>query len=72
MQRERRKLPETARNCWNPLELAGTVEEPPLRTLRCRPMQGEHVQSPRGALSGPPLCRPLLGRSACLSRCGRA
>eukprot|EP00969_Alexandrium_andersonii_P122974 5435515-Alexandrium_andersonii.AAC.1 len=34
-ERERRKLLEAARNCWNPLEPAGTAEDPPLRTLRC-------------------------------------
>eukprot|EP00969_Alexandrium_andersonii_P148427 6560573-Alexandrium_andersonii.AAC.1 len=36
-ERERRKMLDATRNCWKPLEPAGTAEDPPLRTLRCRP-----------------------------------
>eukprot|EP00969_Alexandrium_andersonii_P325417 14379260-Alexandrium_andersonii.AAC.1 len=33
----RDSLLQTARNCWNPLEPAGTAEDLPLRPLRGRP-----------------------------------
>eukprot|EP00969_Alexandrium_andersonii_P119013 5262103-Alexandrium_andersonii.AAC.1 len=39
---------ETTRNCWNPLEPAGSAVGPPLRTLWCRPKRG---QSPRLEIS---------------------
>eukprot|EP00969_Alexandrium_andersonii_P351165 15434842-Alexandrium_andersonii.AAC.1 len=42
--REHRKLLETVRNCRNPLEPPGTAEDPPLRTLRCRPMINNNYQ----------------------------
>eukprot|EP00969_Alexandrium_andersonii_P180841 7991396-Alexandrium_andersonii.AAC.1 len=45
--RERRKLLETAQNCWTPLEPAGSVEDPSLRTRRCRPNPAHKSHSPR-------------------------
>eukprot|EP00969_Alexandrium_andersonii_P261058 11541025-Alexandrium_andersonii.AAC.1 len=39
-----RKLLEAARKCWNPLEPAGTAEDHPMRTLRCRPKSGNPVE----------------------------
>eukprot|EP00969_Alexandrium_andersonii_P020845 910391-Alexandrium_andersonii.AAC.1 len=37
------RLLQTARNCWNPLEPAGTAEDPPLRTL---PVSYTHLTLP--------------------------
>eukprot|EP00969_Alexandrium_andersonii_P054347 2391953-Alexandrium_andersonii.AAC.1 len=47
---ESRKLLEAARNCWNPVEPAGIVEDPPPRTLRCRP---SHLAELAGLLTQP-------------------
>eukprot|EP00969_Alexandrium_andersonii_P130041 5749044-Alexandrium_andersonii.AAC.1 len=34
-----RKRFEAARNCWNLLKPVGTVKDPPLRALQCRPIR---------------------------------
>eukprot|EP00969_Alexandrium_andersonii_P302470 13370996-Alexandrium_andersonii.AAC.1 len=69
---ERRKLLETARSRWNPLESAGTAEDPPLRTLQCRPRHPDTWVWGAGASGRTSGCRSAEARKPRGPELGRA